>query len=255
MPVRRTEPDKPTAAAAYSEGVSAAELYRNPIRLLREKIGHSRSKSDEGWLLHEVLRACESARRYTANAPDEHEALRRKDASAVASLKDQFKAIDTLASFAREYGQQSGLALMSAGFRGRDKDAGKGLSIAFVDMLMDYRCGLEITTRKAGPWTHRFVRANLIFQEPIDNRRNPFLVGTGLLFQIVFLFRNYTAGVKAFARYGAGDGLPKLGASHYDIAADFVAIATGEKINDPKARLLKFMRENPGVGLWPWPPS
>jgi hypothetical protein len=170
------------------------------------------------------------------------------------SFPDQTKAIRGLASFARKHGRQSGTALALAGFRGRgEKDEGKDLSVAFIEMLADYERALEMTSRKAGPWTHRKICGNLIFPTPIDARKKHPSPATGLLFHLVLLFRNFSAGVPSFARFASGERMPEHGDPNYSLAAAFAQIATGEKLSDPGATLRKLIRHNPQIGLCGWP--
>jgi hypothetical protein len=58
--------------------------------------------------------------------------------------------------------------------------------------------------------------------------------GTGLLFEVVFLFRNYTAGLEEIRRGQDGGIMPAHGHPFYDVAAEFVFIATGDKFGDPQ---------------------
>jgi hypothetical protein len=232
------------------------EAYEDAVRKFRTTFGEVRSPIDREWLLRVVLEACRSAENYIARNADENDAFRKNDAAAMRSFPDQRKAISSLSSFARNHGRQSGHALAAAGFRGRgEKDEGKDLSVAFVDMLSDYQRALRITTRKAGPWTHRSVRGNLFFRTPIDGRKNHPTTGAGLLFHLVLYFRNFSEGVPSFSRYATGQPMPPHGRPHYDLAAAFVQVATGEEglTEEPGRRLRKLIKENPGIGLFHWP--
>jgi hypothetical protein len=234
--------------------VKRLDAYVDPIKLFRTTFGNMRTQTDRDWLLRVVLEACRSAENYIASNIDENKTFRRNDAAARRSLRDQDKAILTLSAFAREHDRQSGFALALASFRGRgEQDEGKNLSVAFIDMLSDYQRALATTTRKAGPWIHRVVCANLIFPKPIDDRRRHPSVGMGLLFHLVLLLRNYTADMQSFARHQPGEPMPSHGDPHYRLAGDFVHVATGEEIRNPGASLRKLIKENSGLGLVQWP--
>jgi hypothetical protein len=227
--------------------------YSQPIRSLRTKLGGKRSRADEEWLIQVMFETCHSAEGYITHKTDKNEELRRDDAAAAKSLSGQRNAVHTLASFARQYGRQAGFALAAAGFRGREQDDGKKLTQAFVDMLLDYDKALSTTTQRSGPWLHRVACGNLIFARPIDSRRRHPSVGMGLLFHLVLLLRNYTSGLRSFARYQTGQPMPSHGEPHYDLAVEFVHVATDDEIRSPGAALRKLIRENPGIGLYHWP--
>jgi hypothetical protein len=99
---------------------------------------------------------------------------------------------------------------------------------------------------------HRVAVGNLIFARPIDGRKRHPSVGMGLLFHLVLLLRNYTAGEQQFAGYQTGETMPDRGDPHYDVAAEFVRIATDEELATPGHALRKLIRENPRVGLAHW---
>jgi len=231
------------------------DAYKRPINSFRKTIGKIRTQEDCEWLLRVMLAACLSAENFIAGGTDENEMARRNDAAAIDSLPDQFKAIRTLSSFARKHDRQSGFALSLAGFHhGRgEQDQGKKISVAFIEFLRDYQHHLPTTTRRGGPWVHRGQCANLIFQKPIDDRKRHPSVGMDLLFHLVLLLRNYTAESESFARFQPGEPMPSHGHPHYNLARDFVHVATGEKIRTPGPSLRKLIKENPGVGLCQWP--
>lgn len=231
------------------------DAYKRPINYFRKTIGKIRTKEDSEWLLRVMLAACLSAENFIASGTDENKMARRNDAEAIDSLPDQLTAIRTLSSFARKHDRQSGFALSLAGFHhGRgEQDQGKKISIAFIEFLRDYQHHLPTTTRRGGPWVHRGQCANLIFQKPIDDRKRHPSVGMGLLFHLVLLLRNYTAASESFARFQTGEPMPSHGHPHYNLARDFVRVATGKKILPPGPSLRKLIKENPGVGLCQWP--
>jgi hypothetical protein len=232
--------------------INVPEAYTDAVRSLGAKLDGERPKADLDALVFHIMEACRRAERYLTRKVDNNRTLRQADRDAAKSLQDQQRAIRELRSFARRHPRQSGFALALANFRGGTRNKGP-MTDLFIEFLDDYEKGLAQTTKRAGPWTHRFFAANLVFAQPIDGRKRHPSVGVGLLFHLVLLLRNYTAGERLFALYRTGETMPDRGKPHYDLAAEFARVATGEDLRSPEHALRKLINENPGIGLSSWP--
>jgi hypothetical protein len=134
----------------------------------------------------------------------------------------------------------------------RSDPAGTEATESFSKLLAQMNTAL--TAMEDGPgaaWLHTVSSANLILSSAVRSRRKP-PVAMGLLFEIVYHFRNFTAGMSEFWPHQMGETMPSHGNAHYELGALFVKAALGRSMSSPGPSLRKYLKvHRPGLGEWP----
>jgi hypothetical protein len=229
------------------------QKYSEAKRLFQSTFRGVRTKDDRARLLHFILEACASAERYEVSR-DKMFNLRVKDRDAKDNRKEISAALRKLAKYVTDHKTRSTLALASAGYMGCKSDlTGTEATESFSRLLEHMNTAL--TAMEDGPgaaWLHTISSANLILPSATRNRRKP-PIAMGLLFELVYYFRNFSADIAEFWPHQVGETMPDHGDPHYELAALFVDAALGKSMSSPGPSLRKYLREHPGVGLGEWP--
>jgi hypothetical protein len=232
-----------------------SQRYSEATRQFRSAFRGVRTEGDRALLLRLVLKACENAERYEASQ-DKMFNLRVKDRDAKDNRKEVSAALRKLEKYVTDHKTRSGLALASVGYLGcRSDPVGTGATESFSKLLG--RINTALTEMEDGPgaaWFHTVSSANLILTSAVRSRRKP-PVAMGLLFEIVYYFRNFTADMPEFWPHQLGEMMPSHGDAHYELAALFVEAAVGHSMSSPGPSLRKYLRDHPKTGLGDWPRS
>lgn len=107
---------------------------------------------------------------------------------------------------------------------------------------------------KSGPSVSRFIGPFLYPRTVKDQTHLPNLASLGLLFHLVLLFRDWTATGKIHV-HGNGHKMPKHGRACYKQATLFhnAALSKILTVRQAQDRLIKLIRNNPGIGICSWP--
>jgi hypothetical protein len=230
-----------------------SQKYSIATKQFHSTFRSERTKGDRNCLLQLILAACESAERYEASQ-DKMYNLRVKDRDAKDNRVEISRALRKIEQYVTNHRVRSSLALASVGYKGCKSDStGTEATASFSKLLIHMNNAL--TAMEDGPgaaWLHTVSSANLILPSAVRSRRKP-PVAMGLLFELVYYFRNFTAGMVEFWPHQMGETMPDHGDPHYELGALFVATALGRSISRPGHSLRKYLREHPKVGLGEWP--
>ena len=230
-----------------------------------------RDSNDYPELEDRVLRSCYSAWLFE-KGPDPLEQRRQQANEIIAQIADQHKAIKTLRGFFRRHSNEVGPALAASllclkrkniSLSTRDGTSLK-VDVLFDEILAAYEESLKqpILGVKYGPFTHRSQLGCLDYGRAIDYQKaRPDAAVNGLLFELVFLFRRWTASSEyAFPfRFMQGEAMPKRGRPCYKQVILLINAALCRDVDDQideqlaKDRLTKLIKANPAVGLVAWP--
>ena len=262
-------PSTPTVAAlaarlSLHDGIIAR--YGAPLRELLKLWKVHPDGFDE--LVLCVLNACEAAREHLG-VSDINAERRRRDRQVLADLPRALDALEEFRRFVQHYPEHVGWATVHLILELREDGIRFGMDGArimpTVEMLQRMLEVLDKSLRNNllaghGPFLHRFQEGALVFDQPRDQQDrslgDPVL--TTLMFELVFLFRRFTAGVtkRRESLYAADPRMPTDGQPCYRLAVAFVDAALDRHTEDVRSlerRFKKWQRANPDAAWGHWP--
>ncbi|WP_095087619.1 hypothetical protein [Mesorhizobium sophorae] len=228
-----------------------------------------------------MLKACQRARDWDEQSDPYHRRRERDRIFVESGVKSILSTVRKLAALSNQYDEEfdrivwravhaTGISpdiLRDAGFSYANTARGgeSGLGGAFVRALlkeMEGRFDAEtdaasrISVKGAAREKHRWVQSPLLFPKLVDVSRSPDARRTGLLFELTFYLRRFTAG-RQMVPVSIMNKMPAYGDTHYDISALFVHGALGVYPNDGGEAFEKALSSNTGpngepIRWWGW---
>ncbi|MCB1885714.1 MAG: hypothetical protein KDG89_17280 [Geminicoccaceae bacterium] len=247
---------RPDLLVRYGEAIEASrKLWRHdPDRYLDLVVG--------------LLMACEAARAWQG-CDDPNARHRRRDRAYLKDLPEAEAALKTLRSFIARHGSIADYAILHAMLDAKaegfaldwDQVTTTRPAVMLVRLLTilgkQLRTGAPV---RRGAFAHRMQEGCLLFPRPRDeqDRNLPDPAWTGLVFNLLYLIRRYTAGRMGEERryYGTDFHMPDIGKPAWPVVIAFVDAALGTYTEDVKSAERRFrlwLKDNPYVQLRPWP--
>ncbi len=207
----------------------------------------------------QVLQACYCAAHFKPTN-DPHKHARECQTRAARELGSQIAAVKRLRAFMHKYPDVTNGVLMHMGAelsrRGivlAPKKGKEPLGELFDNVLAAYEQALKLPIPGSAPGLSKFAYGCLLFDKPLESGKHP-ETNTLLLFNLVFLFRKFSAGDSVYA-YGEPMPKPKNGRPHYSLACTFIKATLDYDLDYKTAqrRLDDLLNDNPGIGLGAWP--
>lgn len=235
------------------------DRYGDAVRAVTVEFAGTKTKVVEEFCLYLVF-GCEEARRWTPEC-DENKRRQKQDAAFNEEARRQAPHLRNFAAFCRRYPDQMGLVqsrMFRDGTMNRRGGFGPGKQpealARVVEKLADE---LEVPDGvKSGFWIHRSTIANLDYNRPIEfGRQLDRPEETGLLFELVLLFRIFTAtGHPPVLQ--RGQPMPQSGRPCYRLVCEFLQAALGGFVTEAaeaKNRIHALLKRNPRIQWVPWP--